>query len=473
MKRTGTEAYRWAEGEFGDTKLGDRRRRDRLVLMAAAASEEPDGRISEVFSDPGEMHGAYDFLESSLTASAELTTAVGRATAKRCARSPFVYVAIDGSSLMLADKEREKGFGCIGASSMGAQGLKVINALAIESNGMTQGLLSQVWWSRVRQASKTVAQRRKLRVEQKETQRWLDAIKEAALRCDAQDVKPWFVLDREADARPILLALHETKQHFTVRASWDRVVEAAGQDRQYLRATLSKQRVRGSYLLEVPARSNHVKRTARMVVRAMALTVRLVDRRRRDKKPTWLPLTAIWVREEGTTPAGESPLDWLLYTNRRVHDKASACEIVTGYAMRWRIEDFHKTWKTGACNTERMQLRSAEAAKKWATILAAVATRIERLKHLARNNPNAPATEELSHDEIRVLVALAPNIKKRTESAPTATLSIGEATGWIARLGGYTGKSSGGPPGAITIRRGLERLRSAVAGVRAVEGARE
>ena len=177
--------------------------------------------------------------------------------------------------------------------------------------------------------------------------------------------------------------------------------------------------------------------------------------------------------KEINPPKGEEPVDWLLYTNQHVDDEAGARRIVEGYALRWRIEDFHKTWKTGACNTERLQLRSVEAAKKWATILAAVATRIERIKHLARNTPDEPAAVELSHDELRVLVALAPTYKKRAESAPTVALSIAQATYWIARLGGYTGKSSGGPPGAITLRRGLEKLRAAVAGVLAVEGLRD
>ena len=31
---------------------------------------------------------------------------------------------------------------------------------------------------------------------------------------------------------------------------------------------------------------------------------------------------------------------------------------------------------------------------------------------------------------------------------------------WLAELGGYTGKSSGGPPGTITISRGLAKLRA-------------
>ena len=466
MRRHKTEAYRWAEEEFGGARLGDRRRRDRLVLMAAAANEHPDGRVCEVFSDAGEMHGAYDFLESRHATCAELTAAMGRATAKRCVGLPFVYVAIDGSSLTLTDTDCEKGFGSIGARTFGARGLKVISALAVDAEGTTMGLLSQVWWSRPKKKRKSVEQRRRLRTEDKETQRWIDTIEQATATCEEQQVKPWFVLDREADGRAILLALYTSGHAFTVRSSWDRVVESTGRDGQHLRAILAAQKPWGSYALEVTAADNRTARTAQMMIRVTQVTVSLKDTR--TKKVDWVPLTAVWVSEEGTTPAGERAIDWMLYTNQPVHDIAGVRNIVNGYAKRWRIEEFHKTWKSGACNAERTQLRSVEAVKKWATILAAVATRIERLKLLSRNQPDTPATAELSTDEIRVLVALARNITKRAERPPTSSLNIAEATSWIARLGGYTGKSSGGPPGSITLRRGLEHLRFALAGVRAV-----
>jgi hypothetical protein len=34
---------------------------------------------------------------------------------------------------------------------------------------------------------------------------------------------------------------------------------------------------------------------------------------------------------------------------------------------------------------------------------------------------------------------------------------------WIADLGGYTGKGSGGPPGSVTIGRGFARVTAAAA----------
>lgn len=51
--------------------------------------------------------------------------------------------------------------------------------------------------------------------------------------------------------------------------------------------------------------------------------------------------------------------------------------------------------------------------------------------------------------------------QKKTETIPDSVPTIAQATLWLAELGGYTGKSSGGPPGTITISRGLAKLRSA------------
>jgi hypothetical protein len=36
--------------------------------------------------------------------------------------------------------------------------------------------------------------------------------------------------------------------------------------------------------------------------------------------------------------------------------------------------------------------------------------------------------------------------------------TLGEAVLWLAQLGGYTGKSSAGPPGATVLKRGLDKL---------------
>ena len=151
----------------------------------------------------------------------------------------------------------------------------------------------------------------------------------------------------------------------------------------------------------------------------------------------------------------------MLLTNLPVETLAESIRVVRLYAQRWRIEDFHRTWKSGRCDVEAMQLRSAAAAMKWATVLAAVAARIERLKHLARTQPDEPASIEFTKTELRALIVLKRDQKKKTETIPDTMPTIADATRWVAELGGYTGKSSGGPPGSTTIGRGLQRVRDA------------
>ncbi|MDO8680916.1 MAG: IS4 family transposase [Acidobacteriota bacterium] len=467
--RTGSAAEAWALEEFGDTALGDARRTARLVKMAARAAENPNGKLSRVFSSARELDGAYDFIESEHVSPLAIEEAQGGATARRCVGLAYVRVAVDGSSLRLADHERDKDFGRVGTTKAGARGLKVISALAVDPGGVTLGLLSQVWWARGEARSGSAKIRRKRRAqlptEQKETRHWIEAIERTTQRLDAVGAHGWFQLDREADAWPILSALRATKHLFTVRSSWDRAVEATGRDKQYLRAHLAEQRPIGSYEIDVPGNAKRTARRARMVMRAAEVTLRLRDRS--TSKIHGFDVRVVWVREEGTTPKGEKPLDWLLLTNAPVASFADGREVVLGYASRWRIEDFHRAWKSGVCNVEDTQLRSRAAVIRWATIQAAVAARAERIKLLARGAPERPATDELGEDEIRVLIALKRQQKKRTETVPDGVPTIAQATLWLAELGGYTGKSSGGPPGSTTIGRGLERVLHGAAALRA------
>jgi hypothetical protein len=98
-----------------------------------------------------------------------------------------------------------------------------------------------------------------------------------------------------------------------------------------------------------------------------------------------MTLNAIWTREYGRGPMRSTrsgqrrsrALDWLLLTNYPMNTLAEAERIIFGYSQRWRIEDFHKAWKSGVCNVEQTQLRTRAHVIKWATVLAAVAIRKE------------------------------------------------------------------------------------------------
>ena len=436
----------------------------------ARAAENPSGKLSEVFASDRELDAAYDFVERDQTSVKGLEEAVGKATARQCVGAERVFIAVDGSSASVVDGTGQKGLGRIGADTAGAHGIKVINALAVDADGATLGLLAQTWWTRPKAPSRTAKQKQRERARketrQKETSHWLDTIERSALRLDQVQRLGWFQLDREADAWPILLALSDTGHWFTVRSSWNRVLEATGRDKQYLRAHMAASPAVASYDLDVPGNAGRKARNARMVMHAAEVTLRMRDKRTSTLHP--LRVRVVWVHECGTTPRGEKPLNWMLLTNAPIHRVHDCQKVVLGYSTRWRVEDFHKTWKSGACHVEDTQLRSRNAVIRWATILAVVAARIERLKHLARTDPERMASEELTPIEIQVLVAIKRETKKRTETLPEGTPTLAQAVRWLAEMGGYTGKSSGGPPGSITIGRGLERLRFAVKGALAV-----
>jgi hypothetical protein len=460
-------AEMWASDEFGQVTQRDPRCRKRLISMAAGAALRPAGRVAEVFRNDAERQGAYGLLESEAVLSSEVGASMFRACARRCAKEPFVFCAVDGSSLTLTDRSGGKQFGSVGARSKGAQGLKVISALAISPQGVPLGLTAQVWWVRSKRRAKKHHTKRA--AAEKETGHWLEAMAgtREVMRATAADTRVWFQLDREADAWPIL-SQGDTDDHwFTVRGRHDRRVIRPDGNKTLLRTLLCEQRVVHRYRLSISSGPRRAERTAQLSIRACSATLQFRDRvtcRRFSKT-----VNVVLAREEGTTPAGEKPIEWLLLTNWPVQTVQDLQQIVYGYAQRWRIEEFHRTWKSGSCRVEESQLRSVESATKWAMILAAVAVRIERIKVLSRREPERKATDEFSATELRAITLLRFGKSAKQRFSDTVVPTLAQATLWVAQLGGYTGKSSGGPPGSIVIGRGLREVQAAVRTLEALE----
>jgi hypothetical protein len=458
MKEHASESARqWATIEFGSVDLGDLRRTARLVTMAASACDRPHGRVAAVFESEKEREGAYDFLESAHVAPEEIMAGVASATVQRARGLPFVIVPVDGTSLTLVDRTKKTDFGVVGTHEFAARGIKVVDALGVDPDGVVLGWLGLTFWTRPpeqRLPAQGTHARRARPIEEKETRYWIQTIEAARAVLDEHQLRGWFQIDREGDSADLLQALAATNHWWTVRSNADRSIELEGGTRGQLRAELERHKPQGEYSLAVSGRAKRSARQARMVVRTARVVLRLRDRR--SNRITRFEVTAVWAREEGTTPAGEDAIDWLLFTNHPVSTFEDALLVVRGYSQRWRVEECHRTWKAGACNVEETQLRSFAAVHRWAIVLGAVATRIERLKRLARTQPNEPATLELSQVEIDALILLRFGTLDG-RSAP----SIAEAVLWLAEYGGWAGKYSGKPPGATTIGRGLLHLRPA------------
>ena len=443
----------WAERCFSGAELGDVRRTKRLVSMAYRTALRPAPHVTQVFRSKAERQAAYDFLEHEEVPFDGVSEALFRSTARASESEERVLIVLDGSSLTLTDCSRAKDFGAIGTYSQGARGIKVMNAVALTTTGGMIGVADQQWWTRQRR----VVRSRYRRKDERESRYWRSAMERVGERfasC-APDTKLHFMADREGDAALLICALVDAGHEFTIRSAAKRNV-LKGVNRQNLLDVLVKRPVLARIEVDVPATRGCAPRSARLEVRAARLPILFKDRYNKYGHGKLVHISVVWARERSRAGNGD-PVEWVLFTSVDVTTARSACETLRRYTLRWRIEDFHRTWKSGLCRVEDTQLRSTGAVVKWATILAAVASRAEHLRRRARDEPNAPATDELTADEIEAVVFLTNEARSsRSKRATAAGLTLATAVRWIADLGGYVGNRGSGPPGATTIGRGLE-----------------
>jgi hypothetical protein len=445
------EASEWAQEEFGHARTAHGAQQKRLVKMAERCASNPGGRVTEVFASSAERQAAYKLLEKGRVTSTMLLEASAEAGLRRGIGSEYLFVPVDGSSLSLPDPEGERGLGSIGARARKGTGIEVMTALLVQPDGTPIGLGAQQWWVR---GERPNTRKEKRSIDEKETRHWLIAMQFViAAAARVSDAPPlWFQLDRGGDFREMLEWMSTQKHRVTVRASHDRRVQS--DDESYLWASVASKKPLGSFTLDVPETRTRKARKAHITLRACPTT--FVLKHRWTNKRWTVHLSTVLAREEGTTPSGEDPIEWMLHTNHNVDTSEKARLVVRGYAMRWRIEEFHRTWKT-VCRIETTQLRSAPAIEKMASLMAAVAVRIERLKYLARTEPEAPASVEFSKVELRALTLLTD---RRLPPRPT----LAAAVHLLALAGGFTSvKSSGGPPGSVVLGRALVELDRTVA----------
>jgi hypothetical protein len=87
-------------------------------------------------------------------------------------------------------------------------------------------------------------------------------------------------------------------------------------------------------------------------------------------------------------------------------------------------------------------------------------------EYLARSQPDLPATEGFSKEEIE-----APYVRVHKEAPPRASLNLKEVVRMIGRLGGDLGRTCDGEPSITVIWRGWMSFHSTVTALRAARDA--
>ncbi len=181
----------------------------------------------------------------------------------------------------------------------------------------------------------------------------------------------------------------------------------------------------------------------------------------KQKRYPALELTIIHARERDA-PADRPPIDWRLVTDLPVTTKAEAIEKLRWYALRWKIEVFHKILKSG-CRAEEARLRTAERLVRLIAVLCILGWRVFWMTMINRAAPRADPRLALTGEEIAILDRILPDA-----GPPTGTLASYITK--VARLGGYLARTRDPPPGNIVMWRGLARLTDIALGAALMQG---
>jgi hypothetical protein len=327
-------------------------------------------------------------------------------------------------------------------------------ALALTTEGVPVGRLSQESWARDPATFGTAAQRRRRPVVEKESQKWLTGLQRVAA---ALPEGPRVVLgqDREADVFAFLAVPRPAHIALIVRVCQPRRVEVEagveGGPRNVFEAARQAPGL-GQVRVQVPRKPGQPEREAVLALATRAVRVKAPQRRSADV-PAAAQALGVVRATEIAPPAGCPPIEWILLTTLAVESFAAAWRCVHHYALRWRVERFHYTLQQG-CTVERLQFEEAHTLRNALALYSIVAWRLLWLTYTARQQPQAPATEVFPSLELQVL--------EQATQAPVARAR--EAIRAIAQLGGFPANPSAKEPGVKVLWRGLRRLEAMVEG---------
>jgi hypothetical protein len=349
---------------------------------------------------------------------------------------------------------KTEGYGPIGK---GGNGLILHSALAIDpQNGQSMGLLWQKLWNREpkpkpplnetpTQKKQRQAQARKEArnrpFEQKESYKWVEALTTVE-NLVSQHTQVIHVFDREGDITEVFDKLRQL-QHtgVIVRAAHNRSLDS---DSERLWSKLEAQPISFEQEIELPPTPLRPARQTKLAIRFCAVNLR-TPYRFDNRDP--LPVYAVYATEVDC-PEGETPIEWMLLTTEVIADIEMASMVLRWYSYRWRVEEYHKIFKSG-CQVEKYRL-AAEGMKTLIGFLSVIAVELLRLTYLHRTQPLAPAIEILNPLELKILKAKSPK--------PPKVLTVSWAVEAVARLGGYLEHRSKTPIGIQVLWRGWLKL---------------
>lgn len=452
----------WAREMFGGAELGDTRRAERLVRLAGALADDAGASPAKASATPADLEGAYRFLRNDAVEADGITEAGCATTARAVRRCETVLAIEDTTTLSYWHAVAEELGDLGGRETSRRRGYFVHSTVAVDAEtGGTVGLLDQRYWLRETSQRGQRHERKQRPYESKESFKWQQTAERLRLLFAHEEMQKLIsVCDREADVYQYLHNKLGHGERFIVRAARDRAlkVESDNPEERYLFSAMVQAPSYGSVAVEVAQRGGRPARTATVTLRALRLVLRRSSPV--NGTPKSVEVNVVLAHEE--KPAkGAEPLTWFLLTTEPIGNQKEVLKVLHYYRLRWRIEEFHKAWKSGA-GVEERRLQAPDNIHRLAAILAFVAVRLLQLRELAAE----PAGAETACSSILPTLhwkLLWLSVDKR-KPLPETTPSVTWAFRALGRLGGWKDTKRTGRVGWEAIWDGWFRLQERLDG---------
>jgi hypothetical protein len=464
------ESAAWFDRELAGCSFADERLSKRLRKLVAQIGSAMGQSIPLVCQDWANTKAAYRFLSNDRVSESDILAGHFQSTRDRTVATDGVVLVLHDTTEFTYQRESSDAIGITKSINSGRDkagrlrshtvcGILMHSSLAVTIEGLPLGLAAVKFWTR-KKFKGTAALNKKINltripIEKKESIRWLENVHQST-ELLGDPARCVHIGDRESDIYELFCAAQEAGTHFLIRTCVDRL---AGDGDHTIADEMEKVAVKGLHRIDVRD-NNGDPDEAVLEIRYRKICVQPPIGK--QKRYPALTLTVIHAQERGT-PKNRKKIDWKLITDLPVGSRADAIEKLEWYALRWKIEVFHKILKSG-CKAEESKLRTAQRLTNLVSVFSILSWRVFWMTMLNRSVPNALPTLALTMTEIAVLDRLMsdkPQARRKTLSHYLTK---------IARLGGYLARANDPPPGNTVMWRGLSRLTDIALG--AMVGAR-
>ena len=450
----------WWEDELAGCVFVDERLGQRLRKLIERMAGAIGASLPLACQDWANTKAAYRFFSNDRVSEAQILAGHFQATRDRFAATDGPILVIQDTTEFTFQREHAEAVGITYRVNSGRDkagrfrmhtvcGLLMHSSLAVTTEGLPLGLSAVKFWSR-QQFKGTAALKRKINptrvpIEHKESIRWLESLRQSIALLGAP-TRCVHIGDRESDIYELFCTAQELGTHFIIRSCVDRL---AGDGQHTMADEMDEVRVQGVHPVEVRNSKGRVETAA---VEIKYRRVRVLPPIGKQKRYPALSLTVIHAKER-TDPADRPAIDWRLITDLPVPTCAAAVEKLRWYALRWKIEVFHKILKSG-CQTEKARLRTAERLVRLIAVFCILSWRIFWMTMLNRSARPATAKLVFTEMEIVLLDRLVPDAEQASPNGKTLSSYLTK----LARLGGYLARTRDPPLGNTVMWRGLSRL---------------